>query len=82
MNLRKDLLRKRWQIVDSNHVEFKHTCKFFFFGILWLQAIAGLIYNTPLLLSVLDKLQFPNTNETVTAQFFSRWVNDHDCFFG
>ncbi|XP_020624379.1 importin-7-like [Orbicella faveolata] len=45
-------------------------------------AIAGLIYNTPLLLSVLDKLQFPNTNETVTAQFFSRWVNDHDCFFG
>ena len=47
-----------------------------------MQAIAGLIYNTPLLLSVLDKLQFPNTNETVTAQFFSRWVSDFDCFFG
>ncbi|KAL9955530.1 hypothetical protein ACROYT_G036866 [Oculina patagonica] len=45
-------------------------------------AIAGLIYNTPLLLSILDKLQFPNTNETVTAQFFSHWVNDFDCFFG
>lgn len=45
-------------------------------------AIAGLIYNTPLLLSILDKLHFPNTNETVTAQFFSHWVSDYDCFFG
>ncbi|KAJ7371004.1 importin-7 [Desmophyllum pertusum] len=45
-------------------------------------AIAGLIYNTPLLLSILDKLQFPNSHETVTAQFFSHWVNDYDCFFG
>lgn len=45
-------------------------------------AVAGLIYNTPLLLSILEKLQFPNTQETVTAQFFSQWLNDHDCFFG
>lgn len=45
-------------------------------------AVAGLIYNTPLLLGILEKLQFPNTQETVTAQFFSQWLNDHDCFFG
>lgn len=53
-----------------------------FTPVLYLQAIAGLVYNTPLLLSVLEKLQFPNTQETVTAQFFSQWVSDYDCFFG
>jgi len=45
-------------------------------------AIAGLVYNAPLLLGILEKLQFPNTQETVTAQFFSQWINDYDCFFG
>ncbi|EDO49266.1 predicted protein [Nematostella vectensis] len=45
-------------------------------------AIAALYYNSPLLLSILDKLQFPNSQEAVTAQFFSQWVHDADCFLG
>lgn len=44
--------------------------------------VAGLVYNAPLLLGILEKLHFPNTQETVTAQFFSQWINDYDCFFG
>ncbi|XP_031553148.1 importin-7-like [Actinia tenebrosa] len=45
-------------------------------------AIAALYYNSPLLLSILEKLQFPNSQETVTAQFFSQWIHDADCFLG
>ena len=51
-------------------------------GVLLLQGVAGLVYNAPLLLDILEKLHFPNTQETVTAQFFSQWINDYDCFFG
>ncbi|XP_039266742.2 importin-7-like [Styela clava] len=44
--------------------------------------IAALYYNPTLLFQTLESMQFPNTTETVTEQFFRQWLKDADCFLG
>ena len=46
--------------------------------------IAGLYYNTALMLDLLEKTHFPDSTEAITAQFFSQWVKDatSDLFMG
>ncbi|XP_005102563.1 importin-7 isoform X2 [Aplysia californica] len=44
--------------------------------------IAGLYYNTPLLLDVLGKLNIPSINGSVLGQFLNQWLVDTDCFLG
>eukprot|EP00112_Aurelia_sp_Birch-Aquarium-sp1_P018256 Seg4332.3 transcript_id=Seg4332.3/GoldUCD/mRNA.D3Y31 product=Importin-7 protein_id=Seg4332.3/GoldUCD/D3Y31 len=53
------------------------------FRVLLLQVvIAGLYTNAPLALSVLEKTQFPTSNEPITVQFITQWLKDTDCFLG
>lgn len=44
--------------------------------------VAAIWYNAPLLFQTLESMQFPNTTETVTEQFFRQWIKDSDCFLG
>ena len=44
--------------------------------------IAALYYDPQLLLSTLEKMRLPNSEETLTGQFLSQWMHDCDCFLG
>ena len=46
--------------------------------------IAGLYYNTAMMLELLEKTHFPDSPEAITAQFFTQWVKDAtaDLFMG
>lgn len=44
--------------------------------------IAALHYNPQLLLDILNKLPFPNSNESILSQFVKQWLHDTDCFLG
>ncbi|KAH9487616.1 importin-7 [Bulinus truncatus] len=44
--------------------------------------IAGLYYNTPLLLDILSKMQIPNVQGSILGQFLKQWLHDTDCFLG
>ncbi|VDI02496.1 Hypothetical predicted protein [Mytilus galloprovincialis] len=44
--------------------------------------IAALYYNLPFLMDTLSKLQIPNVNGSLLAQFLKSWFHDIDCFVG
>ncbi|KAI8780568.1 importin-7, partial [Biomphalaria glabrata] len=44
--------------------------------------IAGLYYNTPLLLDILSKMQIANIQGSILGQFLKQWLHDTDCFLG
>lgn len=45
--------------------------------------IAALFYNPQLLLTILNKMQLPNSStESITAHFIKQWIHDADCFLG
>lgn len=44
--------------------------------------IAALYYNLPFLMDTLTKLQIPNVNGSLLAQFLKSWFHDVDCFVG
>ncbi|XP_059170655.1 importin-7-like [Physella acuta] len=44
--------------------------------------IAGLYYNSQLLLDVLGKMQIPNVQGSILGQFLKQWLHDADCFLG
>ena len=40
------------------------------------QVIAGIYYNTAMMLELLEKTHFPDSPEAITSQFFTQWVKD------
>lgn len=50
--------------------------------LLFLQVIAGLYYNTTMMLELLENTRFPEHTESVTAQLFKQWVKDAELFMG
>lgn len=44
--------------------------------------IAGLHYNPPLMLEILNSFQQPDANMSIIDQFVKQWLFDIDCFLG
>lgn len=44
--------------------------------------IAALYYNPNLLLTTLEKIQIPNSTNSITSHFIHQWICDTDCFLG
>lgn len=44
--------------------------------------IAALYYNPQLLFQILDKMQPPNSNQSLVTHFISQWIQDTHCFLG
>ena len=46
------------------------------------QVIAGLRYNTSMMIDLLENTRFPESSESVTGQLFKQWVKDAELFVG
>jgi hypothetical protein len=44
--------------------------------------IASLFYNCDLLFQILNKMQPPNSNQSLVNHFISQWIQDTHCFLG
>ena len=55
---------------------------FIIFVYILVQVIAGLYYNTGMVLELLENTRFPDSSESITKQFFREWVKDIHLFAG
>ena len=46
------------------------------------QVIAGLYTNASMVLELLENTRFPESNESITLQFFKQWIKDAELFVG
>ena len=46
------------------------------------QVIASLYLNAPLTVDLLEKTHFPDSTESISAQFLTQWIKDADLFLG
>jgi hypothetical protein len=44
--------------------------------------IAALYYNPQLMLDIMSKMPFLNSNESILSHFVKQWLHDTDCFLG